>query len=170
MEAPRNRGNEDSTTDRVDQLPDALRVLFVLADTDRSEESTAILDLHRGLVSLGVQMRTAALGPGRRGGLDSMLPVLSPATRSIAAVSQLRREQRWADVVVCWGSTTSVIQRLSGSRRRTPTVIGFRDDAEGKGMLASFARRGATAGPAGHDPTIWRDLLCQVSEESVERP
>jgi hypothetical protein len=166
---PRNRGSEDPARERVDQLPDVLRALFVIADTDRSEHSTAILELHRRLARLGVQMRTVALGPGRRGGLDSMVPVLSPAARSLAAVTQLRREQRWADVVVCWGITTSVVQQLGGSRRRAPTVIGCGAEAEDQGILASIAYRGAVRGPACYDPTIWRGLLCQVSERSVGR-
>lgn len=167
---PGSRGTAHPTRERLHQLPDVLRVLFVLADTDRSVASTAILELHGELVSLGVQMRTVALGPGRRGGLDSVVPVLSPATRSLAAVSQLRREQRWADVVVCWGVTTSVVQQFGGSRRRRPTVIGCGSEGGDQGILASFARRGATAGPVRHDPITWRDFLFQISDSWVEQP
>lgn len=170
MRTPGSRASEQSAQQRVHQLPDVLRVLFVLADTDRSEAGLAILDLHSGLVSLGVQMRTIALGPGRHGGLDSVVPVLSPATRSLGAVTQLRREQRWADAVVCWGVTAAVVQKLSGSRRRTPTVIGCGRAGDDRGLLARFAMRGANGGPAGYDPTAWRDFLFRDADGGVERP
>ena len=147
----------------------AVRVLFVLADTDRTDVAAEVLGLHRALVSQGVQMRTVALGPGRLGGLDNLVPVLSPATRSLGAITQLRREQRWADVVVCWGGTTAMVQRLGGSRRRTPTVIGDGADGRGGGLLASFAGRGAVGAPDGWDPVAWRNRLRAVHQGGAQR-
>lgn len=144
-----------------------MRVLFVLADTNRSVAGTAVIELHRALANLGVQMRTVALGPGRGGGLDNVIPVLSPASRSLSAVTQLRREQRWSDVVVCWGLTPLLVQKLGGSRRRTPTVMGPGSVGHAGGALAAFAGRGATSGPIGLDPTRWRDLLCEVVDIGV---
>lgn len=134
----------------------------MLADTDDTESATEALALHRGLVALGVQMRTVALGPGRSGGLDSVVPVLAPAARSLAAVTQLRRERRWADVVVCWGTTVSMVQRIGGSVRDVPRVFAPVDGSPHRGWLASVAIRGAVSAPDCSDPAIWRDFLSEV--------
>ncbi|MFZ4433123.1 MAG: hypothetical protein ACOYOQ_08005 [Microthrixaceae bacterium] len=58
-------------------------------------------------------MRTLALAPGRRGGLDADVPVLAPSRRSWALRSQLAEEQRWAEVVLLVGAAA----RLVGSGR-----------------------------------------------------
>lgn len=102
-------------------------MLSVLGDTDASELSLGALDLHRALGADGVEMRTVALGPGAHGGLDHLLPVLGPSSRSMAATLQLRREQRWADVVMCFGAQAAVAQRrtLPGS---LPVVVVLADD------------------------------------------
>lgn len=83
---------------------DALRVLQVLGTTDVDDDAIAALDLHRGLSRTGVEVRTLALAPGRAGGLGSVVPVMAPSVRSLAAHTQLRREQRWADAVVLRGA------------------------------------------------------------------
>ncbi len=75
-----------------------------------------MLDLHDGLSRLGVEVRTVALGPGRTGGLDAVVPTLAPATGSLAAVTQLRREQRWADTVVCADERAAAVQRRTLGR------------------------------------------------------
>lgn len=81
-----------------------MRVLQVLAGTDADDDALGALVLHDALAGLGVEVRTVALGPGRRGGLDTEVPVLAPSTRSPAARFQLRRERTWADVVVAVGA------------------------------------------------------------------
>ena len=78
----------------------ALRVLQAIADTDDGDSQRFALDLHAAWALDGLEVRTVALGPGGRGGLDDIVPVLAPGTRSIAAHAQFRREARWADVVV----------------------------------------------------------------------
>lgn len=159
---PGSLGSNPEAGDRAHRSQSALRVLFVLGDTDASDAATETLELHRGLALLGVQMRTVALGPGRHGGLDGLVPVLSPAKRSLGAITQLRREQRWADAVVCWGFTVSIVQRLGGSRRRVTTVVARRpEEAHGR-LVASTAMRGAVAAPGGCDPLPWRDFFSGV--------
>lgn len=155
-------GVREVTTDRDGAPGSILRVLFVLDDTDDTTRSAVVLGLHRELAATGVQMRTVALGPGRRGGLDRIVPVLAPASRSLSAVTQLRREQRWADVVVCWGSVASLIQRLGGSRGRIPTVTVGNGDASGHSRPGSFARWGSLDGPVEADTERWRALLGAV--------
>ncbi|MCZ7630337.1 MAG: hypothetical protein M5U19_15430 [Microthrixaceae bacterium] len=141
----------------------------MLGDTDLSDAATETLELHRGLAVLGVRMRTVALGPGRRGGLDSVVPVLSPAARSLAATAQLRREQRWADVVVCWGLTASIVQRLSGSRRGMTTVVVLPTDETHRRTMASVAMRGALGALDGRDPHVWRGFLDAVHPDGARR-
>ena len=48
-------------------------------------------------------MRTLAVAPGRHGQLASTLPVLAPGRRSLAALTAIRSEARWADVVLFHG-------------------------------------------------------------------
>lgn len=140
-----------------------LRVLFVLSDTDRSDRNLIALELHRGLARLDLEMRTAALAPGRQGGLDDMVPALCPARRSLSAVTQLRREQRWADVVVCWDARAALVQRLSGSRRSLPTVVVTDGDRSPSTRRASLAARGAIEHPPDDHPTQWFELLDSVA-------
>ena len=100
-----------------------VRVLTVLADTDRSDPSLGALDLHGALAAAGWDVRTVALGPGRRGGLDHVVPTLSPSPRSPAAVLQLRREQAWADVVVTFGLTAARAHRATRDRGRGSVAV-----------------------------------------------
>lgn len=56
------------------------------------------------------RLRCVALAPGTVGGLDAQVPVLGPSPRSLAARIQLRRECRWADVIVYFGGDTALAQ------------------------------------------------------------
>lgn len=93
-----------------------LRILQVLATTDADDVGLAALDLHAALSRHGEAVRSVALGPGWRGGLDGLLPVLGPSTRALSARTQLRRERRWADVVLLQGPTAveAAASRLLG--------------------------------------------------------
>ncbi len=97
-----------------------IRLLIVLADTGGSDLNNNALSLHRGLHREGFEVRTIALAPAPHGGLDEVVPVLAPTTRSLASVMQLRREQRWADVIICAGAAAMFVQRLTGSRKNRP--------------------------------------------------
>jgi hypothetical protein len=76
------------------------RVLQVLADTDADPVNRFAVDLHPALSDLGFEVRTLALAPGATGELASVIPAISPSRRSLAATTELRREARWADVVL----------------------------------------------------------------------
>lgn len=88
------------------------RVLQVLTDTDASDTNLAALELHASLTAAGIEMRTLALGPGGSGQLASVVPVIAPSRRSIAAHTQLREEQRWAQVMVLRGSQVASVAAL----------------------------------------------------------
>lgn len=90
------------------------RVLQVLADPDPSPASAAAAALHRFLVARGFEVRTLALGPGRRPGLESDVPPMSPSYRSLAALLQFRREAVWADAVLLRGRRTAHVARFGG--------------------------------------------------------
>jgi hypothetical protein len=83
-------------------MVEQVRVLQVVADTDEASGESP-LGLHEVLAEQGFEVRTVALGPGRIGELAGSVPVMSPSRRSIAATTELRRESRWADVLLFRG-------------------------------------------------------------------
>ncbi len=117
-----------------------MRVLIVLSDTDRSDSSLCALDLHAGIVALGDDVRTVALGPGGRGGLDHVIPILGPSPRSPSATLQLRREQRWADIVICFGLHTFGVQRRAAMRQEIPVVLVVGDPVSTRSRVGRSAR------------------------------
>ena len=138
------------------------RVLFVLPETAGSADNERVLELHRALGAAGLEARTVALGPGGDGGLDSVVPVLAPAPRSFAAVMELRREQRWCDVLACSGRRVATVAALGGSRGRAPVVVMPREDSP----AAPAARprpRGAMLQHAWLDPDRWCELFEAVA-------
>ena len=88
------------------------RVLQVLQDTDATDQNLAALELHKGLSQAGCEVRTLALGPGRTGQLAQLVPVISPSRHSVAAYTQLRTEQRWADAVILQGTGAAQVAAL----------------------------------------------------------
>ena len=92
----------------------AARVLQVLPDTDDTTTNLAGLDLHALLAGAGVEVRTLALSPGRIGALAEAVPVMAPGRRSLAAHTQLRSEQRWADVVLLQGAHVAGVAAWAG--------------------------------------------------------
>lgn len=102
---------------------DGLRVLQVLGTTDASDDADAALHLHRGLSAIGAEVRTVALAPGRTVGVGDQVPTMAPSVGSLAAHTQLRREQRWADVVILRGGAPAAAAGLLGGRGAPPTVL-----------------------------------------------
>lgn len=100
-----------------------IRVLQVLGSDDRDDVGRAALDLHRELTVRGMHVRTLALAPGSEGGLAAEVPVMSPSARSLSAHTQLRREQRWADVVVLRGERPAAAAGLARVPGSPPTVL-----------------------------------------------
>ena len=94
------------------------RVLQVLADPDPSPASAAAASLHQYLAARGYEVRTLALGPGRRPGLQSDVPPMAPSHRSLAALLQFRREAVWADAVLLRGRRTAHVAQFG----RVPCV------------------------------------------------
>lgn len=94
----------------------SLRVLQVLPDTDATDANLAAVELHAVLTGAGVEVRTLALGPGARGELARSVPVIAPSRRSLAAHTQLRAEQRWADVALLRGADVAAVSALAGGR------------------------------------------------------
>jgi len=107
-----------------------LRVLQVLGHNDRDGVGQASLELHRELARRGMQVRTLALAPGREAGLSAVVPTMSPSARSLAAHTQLRREQRWADVVILRGQVPAAAAGLSRMSGAPPTVLALTDEPE----------------------------------------
>jgi hypothetical protein len=102
---------------------------MVLADTDRTDTGLAAVALHRALGRCGVDVRTVALGPGRLGGLDALLPVLGHSRGSMASRLQLRREQGWADVVLAHGAPAASVAVRAAQRGGPPVrAVGVVDD------------------------------------------
>ncbi|HLU42479.1 MAG TPA: hypothetical protein VKZ55_08790 [Microthrixaceae bacterium] len=109
-------------------------------------------------------MRTVALAPGRTGGLAELVPAIAPSRRTLAALTQLRREARWADVVVL--RSTRAVPPLAGLLRGGPPLVLVLEEGEAPptGRSArSLARSGTlwVLGPAEvpGDPRQWSDLL-----------
>jgi len=100
-----------------------VRVLQVLGDTDADDDGHAALDLHRALGRLGAEVRTLALTPGRSAGLAATVPTMGPSAGSIATHTQLRREQRWADVVVLRGERPAACAGMARVRGGPPVVL-----------------------------------------------
>ena len=101
----------------------SLRVLQLIGDTDAAEEHLAALALHRGLVDDGIEVRTLALCPGRRGGLEQDVPAVAPNRRSLAARAQVRSESKWADVVVVHAPRALTLATLAPHRGVGPPMV-----------------------------------------------
>lgn len=78
-------------------------------------------------------MRTLALAPGRRGGLDAQVPVLAPSTRSWSLTGVLRSEVEWADVLLLVGAAASLQGSGRLGRSVPPVVV---DDGHGPRAVA----------------------------------
>lgn len=112
----------------------ALRVLQAIADTDPSESNLQAVAMHRALVELGVEMRTLALAPGTRPGLEAAVPTIAPGRRTIAARTAWRGESRWADVLVLHGARTATWATAPAPARGVdldlPVVLAYWDEGE----------------------------------------
>ena len=101
----------------------SLRVLQVVGDTDATDSALGALGLHAAWVARSVEVRTFAIAPGRRRGLEQAIPVLAPGRRSITAHTQFRREARWADVVVLHGAPPALVAALATPRESAALVF-----------------------------------------------
>jgi hypothetical protein len=97
-----------------------VRVLQLIGSTDADPPQLAAVALHRSLVSLGLEVRTLALAPGRAGGLEQDVPAMAPSRRSFAARGMVAGESRWADVVVL--HAPRAVTMATAPPRRGPTV------------------------------------------------
>lgn len=79
---------------------EAIRVLQILSDTSDSVANLNALRFHQMATGHGYQVRTLALGPGPGAQVTRTVPAMAPSPRSISATTQLRRELKWADVMV----------------------------------------------------------------------
>ena len=100
-----------------------LRVLQLIGDTDAVPAQLPAVALHRGLTSLGVEVRTLALAPGRRGGLEQDVPSIAPSRRSFAARGLVVTESRWADVVVLHAPGALTPATLPSRRSGSPPLV-----------------------------------------------
>lgn len=124
------------------------RVLQLIGDTDVTGEHVAALALHRALQGQGLQVRTLALAPGRTGGLESDVPAIAPARRSLAARGQVVKESRWADVVVLH-APRALTMATAPSRGGAPVIVAlWQDPAGSQGHATRVQRRIAAAAAA----------------------
>jgi hypothetical protein len=127
-----------------------VRVLQAVADTDPTPTNLAAVELHRTLAAQGLEMRTLALGPGRRAGLEHDVPTIAPSRRSMATRSAWRNEMRWADVVVLHGvramTSATVPPRSSGAS--LPCVLALWDEQELSGRSGRVERRARSTAAA----------------------
>ena len=98
-------------------------MLQFIGDTDVEPAHVAALALHRLLSSRGIEVRTLALAPGRRGGLEQDVPSIAPSRRSLAARGQVRTESRWADVVVLHGTRALTMATTPPRATIDPAVV-----------------------------------------------
>ena len=123
----------------------AIRVLQVLADTDATDANLAAVEVHAVLAGAGVEMRTLALGPGRRGQLAGTVPVIAPSRRSIAAHTQLHEEQRWAQVLMLRGTEVASVAALVPGLAARILVLGAEPQGWSEGRrVGRLVRRLAT--------------------------
>ena len=118
------------------------RVLQVVAVPDGAPLAAAG-ELHRFLDTAGVEVRTLAAGPAPSTARPPsvVLPPMAPSARSLAALTQLRREARWADVVVLRGRAGAFLARGAGLR-----AVWCVDDPA-RGRAVPRRRVGATVVP-----------------------
>lgn len=107
------------------------------------------MELHHGLADAGIEVRTLALAPGRGRFPTLSIPAMSPSPRSLAAHTQLRREQRWADVVVLRGATVAAAAGLTPVRAGPPSLLHLTDEVSAweHGRVPARVRRYLRSGP-----------------------
>ena len=100
---------------------EGLKILQVVADTDRRGGPVFAVDLEQALSALGHEVTTVALAPGsQRSPLP--LPVLGRTRRSRETVLNLRKAMRRVDVALAHGSTTPLACAVAGAGLDTPFV------------------------------------------------
>ena len=119
-----------------------MRILQLIGDTDSSVANLAALDLHHRLAAAGREVRTLALAPRRTGGLETVVPVVAPARRSLAAAGQVRAESRWSDLVVLHGERSLTFATLpSRMPGQVPVIVALWEPlATGRSQRSSVTR------------------------------
>ncbi len=185
----RSSGSRPSSLPSTDPIqvaaePHPLRVLQLIGDTDPSATNLAAVALHRELADVDVEVRTLALAPGRRGGLDDAVPVMAPTRRSWTIRRVLDRESRWADVTLVH-APGALVRRTRRRAGRPPVVVVLPTDhdepdsdplpGEGVDLLVVVAPVGSgtdTGGPGvvrltePIDAATWRELLASCVTRS----
>lgn len=123
----RSHGSRPSS--RPSSEPSGLRVLQLIGDTDAEREHLHALELHRKLADEGLQLRTLALGVGRRAELADEVPSIAPARRSLAARRAVASEARWADVVVLHGARALTPASTPSPGASPPVVVSLAPSA-----------------------------------------
>lgn len=123
------------------QIVSALRVLAVVASTDRRGAEVFAVELGGALEARGHTVETVALAPGRTGGLK--LVTLGRRARSPATLGALRRRAREVDVVIAHGSTTLPACAVALVGTRVPFV--YRNIGDPRHWSASGLRRARVA-------------------------
>lgn len=80
------------------------------------------------MAAAGVSVRTLALAPGGRGGLDDVVPVIAPSVRSFLAAGPFRDEASWADVVLLVGDAATATDSRRWRRGIPPVVVDAGDE------------------------------------------
>lgn len=88
------------------------------------------------------------MAPGRSGGLHAEIPTMGPSVRSLAVLTQLRREQRWADVLILRGEVPAGAVGLLPERGVPPVVVhvGCGESGGHDGRIPTRLRRLARRG------------------------
>lgn len=118
-----------------------LRLLQIVGSTDPDPATVDALGLHTSIAEAGIEVRTLAMAPGRRGGLDSQLPVMAPSRRSFAARTAVLGEQRWADVVVFHGLQTLTLGAWP-AKGSPPRLVHLTELPTGLGAVSLALARG----------------------------
>ena len=114
-----------------------VRVLHVVASTDRRGAETAAVHLAKELEAYGLNGEVVALAPGQQGGLD--LPVLGPTRYSAATLRGLREAAKEASVVLAYGSSTLPAVAAATVGIQTPFV--YRSIGDPAAWVTTPARR-----------------------------
>ncbi|MFI5043856.1 MAG: hypothetical protein ACHQDC_03605 [Acidimicrobiales bacterium] len=149
-----------------DPASTTMRILQVVGDTDATDSALGALDLHAAWVGRSLEVRTFAIAPGRRRGLEEAIPVLAPGRRSITAHTQLRREARWADVVVLHGTPAALVAALATPRDSAALVFAVDPSIEqpsDRPLPSRLVRLGARlAGVVNTDPTAAKAVASRL--------
>ncbi|MEX0767795.1 MAG: hypothetical protein WD029_04920, partial [Microthrixaceae bacterium] len=141
------------------------RVLQILSDTDATDQNLSALELHVGLSHAGIEVRTLALAPGSVGQLAERVPVIAPSRRSLAAYTQLRTEQRWADALILQGAAVAEVAVMVGGA--LPTAISLWSEPEDWKQRAHISRRMSRSIRNGAQLVVHTAAAYEIAQEVI---